>query len=123
MGDIRKTWSNIKGIIGCRNKRGVKEILYEGSVYCDIQKISHLFGDYFSLVPLSLRNNIPVTQNSLMEYLCNCSHHTMGFDLSNSDEINKIISSLANKMCKLDAVPVHIFKSFKDIFLPIIPQS
>ena len=32
MGDIRKTWDNIKGIIGCKNKREITEILHEGSV-------------------------------------------------------------------------------------------
>ena len=76
-------------IIGCRNKRGITEILYEGSVYCDNPKVAQLFGDYFSFFPLLLRNNIPLADLSYdtkVIYLSNCSHDTMGFDLSNSDK-------------------------------------
>ena len=119
--DIRKTFSCINGLIGCKTKKVISEILNDGNSYTVSSSIAALFSNYFYSVPINLRNQIlPCNNDTYKLFLGSPVPDHMEFVTASHDEVSNTINSLQNKSCRLDSIPVFVFKFLNVILSPII---
>ena len=109
-GDVRKTWSHIGELMGCKKKRDISEIDYNNTSITSNHDMAQIFFNYFDSVPSDLRDNMPNSLTDPLSYLGPPLCKSFEFVVSDANEISKIIESLKDKSCKLDCIPVFIYK-------------
>lgn len=118
--DIRATWRNINNVMGCKRRSGIDRLVHDNITYENDSDISRIFNKYFASVAGDLRRNIPDCNVSPVSFMKNRVVEDMSFNFATVSEVNNIISSLKNKSCRLNSIPVYVFKSVSDFISPVI---
>ena len=118
--DIRCTWKKINGIIGSKHRSRIGKIVNGDTEIFDGSVIGELFNDYFTSVAANLRSNIPMSSASPLSFMGDRSQTELTFRLVSPVEVERILSALKNKSCRLNAIPVIVYKSVKTVICTII---
>ena len=92
----------------------------DGSEVWEAEDVSEMFCDYFSRIATDLDNDIPRSNTDPLSYLPPRADRSFFAKHANIDEINKIIMSLPNKGCDINAIPIFIYKKLSMYLSPII---
>ena len=121
-GDSRENWKAINVMLG-KDKTPIKcnNLLDKhGNIVSNPVDISNLFCDHFSTVASTLDSQIPVTNENPMDYMTDNVINSFYVKPSSTEEITHLILNLKNKGCKIDQIPVSVYKNVSDVISPII---
>ena len=92
----------------------------DGREVWESEDVSEIFCDYFSRIATDLDNDIPRSNTHPLSYLPPLADRSFFAKHATIDEINKIIMSLPNKGCDINAIPIFIYKKLSMYLSPII---
>ena len=119
---IKDTWKTINSFFH-RTKSGSDRIVLrdnDGGEINDPTEVSNMFGNYFSNVAPNLDRSIPLSRADPMSYLPPRDNSSFFAFPTTPTEVQKIITSLPNKSCNVNTVPVFIYKKLSLYLSPII---
>ena len=92
----------------------------DGREVWESEDVSEMFCGYFSRVATDLDNDIPRSSTDPLSYLPPRADRSFFAKHATIDEINKIIMSLPNKGCAINAILIFIYKKLSMYLSPII---
>ena len=117
---IKDTWKTINSVFH-RKKSGSDRIVLrdnDGGEINDPTEVSNMFGNYFSNVAPNLDRSIPLSRADPMSYLPPRVNSSFFAFPTTPTEVQKIITSLPNKSCNVNTVPVFIYKKNSHYIYP-----
>ena len=120
--NIKKCWKTINSIFRTERKKVESVVLVndDGREVWESEDVSEMFCDYFSRIATDLDNDIPRSNTDPLSYLPPRADRSFFAKHATIDEINKIIMSLPNKGCDINAIPIFIYKKLSMYLSPII---
>lgn len=124
--DMKKTWDNIKDILNkSKSKKDYPEYFkINEQEETNSVNIANAFNDYFLTIGKTLADSIITPQNvSYKNFLQNPSDKNFKFELTNVDEVIKVIDKLKAKTSRgIDGISNKLLKSIKKEIAPCITK-
>ena len=115
-GDARATWKLTNSIIGRKSKNNnIGSLNINGTLSHDDLEMANEFNDYFSSIGVQLDSKINSSANRPENYMGESNPNTFRFHLIDSQEVTNVINSFPNKSCRLESIPIKIFKLISNI--------
>ena len=121
--NLRKTWDNVRKLIGCSRSRGVDDLVdHEGRIYDDDLGKANAFNEYFGSIAGSLVRNLPPrsSNDTLYHNMGQRSVSVLDFHFTSPVEVSKVIGLLKNRKCSISEIPTIVYKKLSGLIAPIV---
>lgn len=120
--DVKRTWKIINDILSKSHKKSDNIVLQDvdGVEIGDPFEVANAFCDHFSTIASRLDSNIPMTATDPMDYMPDPVSTTFIPTPASTNEVTKLILSLPDKHCNVNAIPIFIIKKLSSLISPVI---
>ena len=123
VGDIKKTWKNLKYLINFnKQKDRIAEIKTDTETLTEPLNVADAFNAHYCTVAEKLDGEIPMSNKSALHYMGTSLGNSFFVSPCTGGEVKNIINSFATKGCSLSEVPVYVYKQMSNIVCDTIAQ-
>ena len=101
-------------------RKNIDIIEHSGIKYTSDEDIAEIFNDFFVNIARTIENSLPPANISPYCVMIPNTHPCIEINPVTPDVVSNIINSLKNTKTDIDHIPVSIFKSFRDYFVPTL---